>query len=87
MNTSQELAIFGLILCLLGTFFVAIELVIRFNGYAYEIKTMTYDGQGNPVPTAEYSRWELRRAKFMWFGLALITIGTGLQVASICATQ
>jgi hypothetical protein len=84
MNLPKLLTFCGLALCLLGTFLVAIELVIRFKGYAFEIKSMTYNGQGKAEKTAGFERWETKRAKFMWSGLALITIGTAAQMVAIC---
>ncbi len=83
MNIYECLTILVIILSLIGTWLVAYELVIRFKGYSFEIKTMTYDGQGNPEKTAEFNKWELKRAKYMWIGLILITLGNFLQIALI----
>jgi len=84
MALSRFLALSGMALSLLGTWLVAVELVIRFKGYAFEIRTMTFNGQGNPVKTPEFEHWEAKRAKFMWLGLALITLGTFAQMAAVC---
>jgi hypothetical protein len=70
----------GIILVMLGSWFVAIELVIRFKGYAFKVINMTCDGSADTEKTANFERWELRRARWMWVGLTLITIGSLLQL-------
>ncbi len=86
MEIAKVLALSGIAMCLLGTWLVAIELVVRFQGNAYEIKTMTYRGQGTPEKTDDFSRWELHRARYMWTGLLLITLGSLAQMAAVCLT-
>lgn len=75
----------GLVCNLLGTWMVAIELVHRFKGYAFEVKGVTYRGEGPAEKTDDYKQWELKRACWMWAGLVLITLGTVAQaLAVIC---
>ncbi|MEQ1661094.1 MAG: hypothetical protein ABL877_00180 [Thiobacillus sp.] len=59
----------GVILVMLGSWLVAIELVIRFKGYAFKVINMTCDGSADTEKTANFERWELRRARWMWVGL------------------
>lgn len=85
MKIYEYLTILAIILSLVGTWLVAYELVIRFKGFAFEIKSITYDGQGNPEKTTEFSNWEMKRAIYMWIGLILITLGHAIQIALILA--
>lgn len=73
----------ALALNLVGTWFIAIELVIRFKGYAFEVKNITYSGQGDVKKTDKFKRWELKRAAFMWLGLVCITISNFMQAFTI----
>lgn len=63
-----------------GSWLVAIELVIRFRGYAFKVIDMTCDGSANTEKTTDFKRWELHRARWMWVGLILITVGSVLQL-------
>lgn len=75
----------GLVCNLLGTWMVAIELVLRFKGYAFEVKGITYSGSGPAEKTEDFKRWELKKAYWMWAGLVLITIGVIAQIiAEFC---
>lgn len=80
LSTYQLASASGLVLVMVGSWLVAIELVIRFKGYAFKVINMTCDGSADTEKTANFKKWELRRARWMWFGLALITIGSLLQI-------
>lgn len=73
---------------MVGSWLVALELVIRFKGYAFKVINMTCDGSADTEKTANFERWELRRARWMWTGLALITIGSLLQIfGTVCNNE
>ena len=86
MAISKLLALIGMALALVGTWLVAFELVSRFRGYAFEVKDITYRGGSTTDKTPDFRRWEARRAKYMWAGLVLITIGSVAQIASVLLT-
>lgn len=78
--TPQLASVGGIALVMVGSWLVAIELVIRFKGYAFKVINMTCDGSADTEKTAGFERWELRRARWMWAGLILITVGSLLQL-------
>lgn len=80
LSDPQLAAAIGIALVMVGSWLVAIELVIRFKGYAFKVINMTCDGSADTEKTANFERWELRRARWMWGGLILITVGSVLQL-------
>lgn len=80
LSTSQIFSASGILLVMVGSWLVAIELVIRFKGYAFKVINMTCDGSADTEKTANFERWELRRARWMWVGLSFISIGSLLQL-------
>jgi len=77
------IAFVGSFFNLLGSWCVAIEVVHRFKGYAFSVQNVMADGSGEVVKTPDFTRWELKRAWWMWIGLALITVGIILQMIAL----
>ena len=72
-------SIVGIVLVVVGTWFVAYEVVKRFLGYSHKVIDVRADGSGVVEKTDEFKQWEMKRAFWMWAGLLLITVGSGLQ--------
>jgi hypothetical protein len=72
----------GIVLVMLGSYFVAYEVVRKFTGQSH-IVHVAFGGPGRPEKTPVYLAWEARRSKFMWIGLALITLGSVLQLVGL----
>lgn len=87
---SNWLAISGIITVMVGSWFVAYEVVNQFRGQSHAV-SVAYGGPGTPRKLPEFLSYEARRNKFMWLGLLLITVGSALQIAAVivgvsCAT-
>lgn len=80
LGPDDWLSISGILTLLVGAWFVSIEVVIRFKGHAYRVDFST---ENHPEKTEEFSKWELKHAKFMMLGLLLITVGSLLQLFSV----
>jgi hypothetical protein len=74
------LSVSGILLVMVGSWFVAYEVVNKFQGQTHTV-SVAFGGPGTPKKLPEYVAYELRRNKFMWFGLALITLGSLSQAA------
>lgn len=84
---STYLSIGGIVLVMVGSWFVAYEVVNQFRGQSHTV-SVGYGGPGTPHKLPEFITYEARRNQFMWVGLALITIGSLLQVAgALCGAQ
>jgi hypothetical protein len=75
----------GIVLVLLGSWCVAYEVVNRFRGASHDIST-GWGGTGKAEKSASYTAWESRRNVVMWIGLALISIGSLLQLWGLFLT-
>ena len=79
---SNWLAVSGIITVMVGSWFVAYEVVNQFKGQSHTV-SVAYGGPGTPKKLPQFLSYETRRNKFMWLGLLLITIGSGLQIAAV----
>lgn len=80
LTATQLASVSGILLVMFGSWLVAIELVIRFRGYAFKVINLTGDGSADTEKTKDFEKWELRRACWMWTGLVFITVGSLLQL-------
>jgi len=80
LTTPQIASSVGIALVAAGTWFVAYEVVNRFRGYSHKGVDVRVDGSGVGERSDEFRKWEMKRAFWMWAGLFLITLGSGLQV-------
>lgn len=72
----------GISLVLIGAWFVAYEVVRKFEGDTHGAIAPT-GGSVHSWKLASFKSWEKRRNKAMWIGLALITIGSLLQISGL----
>lgn len=72
----------GLIFDIFGAWFVAIEVVRKFHGKKYDKDPSLYAADMPPYDSVEYKVWECSKFKYMWLGLAFLTIGFILQICS-----
>lgn len=80
MHSAQIAAVVGIALVVVGTWLVAYEVVKRFLGYSHRVIDVRADGSGVVEKTDAFKKWEMKRAFWMWSGLALITVGSALQI-------
>lgn len=72
----------GLTFDIFGAWFVAIEVVHKFKGGKYYKDPSLYAADMPPCDSDEYKKWEFFKYKYMWLGLALLTIGFIMQICS-----
>ena len=72
----------GIVLVLIGAWFVAYEVVAKFRGDTHGAIT-PLGGIGKVSKLAAFVKWEHKRNRAMWVGLACITIGSFLQLAGL----
>jgi len=70
----------GLLFDIFGAWFVAYEVVLKFKGEKHERSPTTPGSIAPPKETPEYKKWTQIHYKFMWLGLACLTIGFSLQI-------
>ena len=87
MNEQQLFSIGGIVLVLIGSWFVAYEVVNRFSGYAFRVEDVLCDGSGKVEKTALFQSWEAWRSRWMWVGLLCITLGSGAQIYAVLIPQ
>ena len=80
MSLAQVASVVGIVLVVVGTWLVAYEVVNRFLGYSHRVIDVRWDGSGVVEKTDDFRKWEVKRAFWMWAGLALITVGSGFQI-------
>lgn len=82
----QVLTTVGLVLDIVGAWFIAYEVVVQYRGSKYEYEVpYVFDGHmaGDPVESAGYIGYQARKHTRMWIGLGLLTLGFLLQIASV----
>ena len=81
-SVSTWLSVVGIILVMIGAWFVAYEVVRKFEGRTHAGSALI---GGNVVhdKLGVYGDWEKKRNRAMWAGLVLITLGSLLQIAGI----
>lgn len=72
----------GLIFDIIGAWFVAWEVVRKFDGQKYEQSPYITDADKPPYDSKEYKKWESSKYKRMRLGLIFLTIGFLLQISS-----
>jgi hypothetical protein len=76
----------GILLDIIGAWFVAWEVVREYKGKKHDVSTGVAMGNwvvGQDVKeTNEFKKWELNKYSKMRIGLALLTLGFLLQLAS-----
>jgi hypothetical protein len=80
--TPQWINTFGISFDIIGAWLVAYEIVKQYNGKKYR-DDVTIDELDEPVrETSQYQQWEIKKYKWMWYGLISLTIGFVFQIAS-----
>jgi hypothetical protein len=72
----------GIVLVLIGAWFVAYEVVAKFRGPTHGV-SVSYGGAGPVNKLGTFIAWEKKRNAAMWFGLGCITLGSFLQLAGL----
>ena len=81
-HLSQVLSSVGLLLDMVGAFFIAYEVVNKFKGQEYNPSPTTPGSIAPPTKTEQFSSWISLRNKVMITGLVLLTAGFSLQIWS-----
>lgn len=80
-NVSVWLSTPGILLVMMGAVFVAYEVVNQFKSETHG--AVAFYGGANTFKTGDYKQWERRKYRFMRIGLALIILGSLLQIAAL----
>ncbi len=83
---SVYLSAAGIIMVLIGAWFVAYEVVAKFKGETHGAIT-PLGGIGTVSKLGAFIAWERKRNIAMWVGLGFITTGSLLQVAGLFASR
>jgi hypothetical protein len=81
---STWLSAIGIFSSLIGSWLVAYEVVNKFRGVSHSV-SVGWGGSGTASKTEPFLQWESKRNFVMWWGLAFITGGSFLQLASLFA--
>jgi hypothetical protein len=82
INLVSTLTITSIVLSVIGAWCVGYSVIALFNGFEYGgIDASNADGKAHKTP--EYVRWESRNIAWTRAGIALITIGGLVQIASL----
>ena len=86
MNTYKIINSVGLLLDIIGAWFIAFEVVKQYKGEKFFVEAQTWDDTlgKNSEEMPEYTAWEKSKYIKMWIGLILLTIGFSLQIYSNC---
>lgn len=76
------LSAFGILLVLVGAWFVAYEVVRKFRGETHGA-TVSFGGGAKVHKLGIFEAWEKKRNIAMWVGLGCITVGSILQLAGL----
>ena len=81
-NVGVWLSAAGILLVMVGAWFVAYEVVRKFEGTTHGMVT-PMGGIGHTWKLAAFVSWEAEKNKAMWLGLILITLGSLAQLAGL----
>ena len=81
-TTQQVWSALGILFVLVGSWFVAYEVVNKFSGVSHKVST-AWGGEGTAEKTETYIRWEARRNVCMWIGLTFMSLGSAMQLVAV----
>lgn len=82
MTYHEAASIVGLVSDIIGAWFVAFEVVRKFEGEMVRVKPWNVDTD-IPEITPEYRAWEQRRNRWMKRGLGFLTFGFAFQALGV----
>lgn len=81
--TQQWASSLGIVLDILGAWFLAFEFWRKFEGQPFIGRPLTYGGTTDVHTSREFRQWELKRYWLGMIGLVMLTIGFLLQLCAV----